>query len=85
MPTLLDQPESSISSMNPDVPELDASDVADKSPPLAIEFQPSEVETNQEPEEVQKLDLGQGNVVKLDSLGPMIVNTDGVSRVFHQR
>jgi hypothetical protein len=28
--------------------------------------------------EVQSLDLGDGNVVKLDKLGPMIINSDGV-------
>ncbi len=33
-------------------------------------------------EEVHTLDLGEGNVVKLDDLGPMIINSDGVSESF---
>lgn len=32
-------------------------------------------------EEVHALDVGEGNVVKLDKLGPMIINSDGVSEV----
>lgn len=30
---------------------------------------------------MQTLDLGEGNVIKLDKLGPMIINNDGVSDV----
>jgi hypothetical protein len=29
-------------------------------------------------EDVHGLDLGAGNIVKLDKLGPMIINSDGV-------
>jgi hypothetical protein len=29
-------------------------------------------------DEIRVLDVGGGNVVKLDSLGPMIINSDGV-------
>ncbi|RXK39592.1 hypothetical protein M231_03094 [Tremella mesenterica] len=48
-------------------------------PPLAIEAPHPEVK---EEEEVHTLDLGEGNVVKLDKLGPMIINSDGtLSRI----
>ncbi|WVW78954.1 hypothetical protein I302_100917 [Kwoniella bestiolae CBS 10118] len=54
--------------------------------PLAIEDAPTESEqaTKEEDteEEVQTLDLGEGNVIKLDKLGPMIINSDGtLSRI----
>jgi hypothetical protein len=29
-------------------------------------------------DEVHTMDVGEGNVVKLDKLGPMIINSDGV-------
>lgn len=44
--------------------------------PLAIEYDGSN-----RGEEIQTLDLGEGNVIKLDKLGPMIINNDGVSDV----
>ena len=49
---------------------------SDKRQPLAIEYNNPNTE-----EEVQTLDLGEGNVIKLDKLGPMIINNDGVSNV----
>jgi hypothetical protein len=33
-------------------------------------------------EEVHTLDIGEGNIVKLDKLGPMIINSDGVSPMY---
>jgi hypothetical protein len=79
MPSPLDQPE------QPTPTENGANDAntqveADQPPqPLAIEF--GEATQTATDDEVQKLDLGQGDVVKLDALGPMIINTDGVSGV----
>lgn len=50
---------------------------SDKRQPLAIEYNNPSKE-----EEVQTLDLGEGNVIKLDKLGPMIINNDGtLSRI----
>ncbi|WRT65215.1 uncharacterized protein IL334_002158 [Kwoniella shivajii] len=52
--------------------------------PLAIEDSqpPAQVELVEETEEIQTLDLGEGNVIKLDRLGPMIINSDGtLSRI----
>ncbi|OWZ41849.1 hypothetical protein C356_03738 [Cryptococcus neoformans c45] len=50
---------------------------SDKRQPLAIEYNNPSTE-----EEVQTLDLGEGNVIKLDKLGPMIINNDGtLSRI----
>ncbi|ODN75145.1 hypothetical protein L202_06350 [Cryptococcus amylolentus CBS 6039] len=52
--------------------------------PLAIEdgsHQPADPQ-GEEVGEVHRLDLGGGNVVKLDKLGPMIINSDGtLSRI----
>ena len=49
--------------------------------PLAIEdaHPGAGSEAVKEEEPVQSLDLGEGNVIKLDKLGPMIINSDGVS------
>ncbi|ADV22803.1 hypothetical protein I305_05302 [Cryptococcus gattii E566] len=50
---------------------------SDKRQPLAIEYN----DPNRG-EEIQTLDLGEGNVIKLDKLGPMIINNDGtMSRI----
>ena len=49
---------------------------SDERQPLAIEYNNPSKE-----EEVQTLDLGEGNVIKLDKLGPMIINNDWVSDV----
>ncbi|WVQ76598.1 hypothetical protein IAR50_006270 [Cryptococcus sp. DSM 104548] len=50
---------------------------------LAIEDAPQKQGQEEEGGEgVHKLDLGGGNVVKLDKLGPMIINSDGtLSRI----
>ncbi|XAO25306.1 hypothetical protein I312_104128 [Cryptococcus bacillisporus CA1280] len=50
---------------------------SDKRQPLAIEYNGPN-----RGEEIQTLDLGEGNVIKLDKLGPMIINNDGtMSRI----
>jgi hypothetical protein len=50
--------------------------------PLAIADAPENPEATTKPEDqVHTLDVGEGNVVKLDALGPMIINSDGVSQV----
>jgi hypothetical protein len=76
MPSPLDQPEQP----TPVEQKTDASENStevDQPPqPLAIEYGEATQTTHNT---VQKLDLGQGDVVKLDALGPMIINTDGVS------
>ena len=74
MPSPLDQPEQ-------DTPEARTPDNAPTSPSksaLAIEAPKTSPEPAQA-EDVQTLDVGGGDVVKLDRLGPMIINTDGVS------
>ncbi|WWD21894.1 hypothetical protein CI109_106382 [Kwoniella shandongensis] len=51
---------------------------------LAIEGSSSSsaITPTKEDEEVHTLDLGEGNVIKLDKLGPMIINSDGtLSRI----
>ena len=82
MPSPLDQPE------QPTPAELNGGEVqaqadVDQPPqPLAIEFgEATQIPDDNPPadEPVQKLDVGQGDAVKLDALGPMIINTDGVS------
>lgn len=84
MPSPLDQPE------QPTPAEQDAKDAQDQistdqpPQPLAIEYGEATQTASGAPtadETVQKLDLGQGDVVKLDALGPMIINTDGVSHI----
>lgn len=78
MPSPLDQPEQPTSADNAGNESTTQTEPDQPPQPLAIEFGEA-TQTASEPE-VQKLDLGQGDVVKLDSLGPMIINTDGVSR-----
>jgi hypothetical protein len=81
MPSPLDYPESSTPSKTPEPDDRPAPRSADETRPLAIEYQQpdgSKGEVGDE-EEVQTLDVGGGNVVKLDKLGPMIINSDGVS------
>ena len=83
MPSPLDQPD-------PDVPHALDDQTAQlptepQKQPLAIENPPAQ-EQQQETEQevkVRTLDVGEGNVVKLDALGPMIINSDGVSRLHH--
>lgn len=82
MPSPLDQPETT-----PGAKVLDSSSSTGRAPTsevatpqaLAIEYPGSDIATEKEVEEVHTLDVGGGNVVKLDRLGPMIVNSDGVS------
>ncbi|ORX36127.1 hypothetical protein BD324DRAFT_652030 [Kockovaella imperatae] len=81
MPSPLDQPEAATpapaepDSTNPNIPES----LSTKAKPLAIEG--NQVKDKAE-DEVTVLDVGGGNVVKLDRLGPMIINSDGtLSRI----
>jgi hypothetical protein len=47
---------------------------------LAIEPPPAPgVGQSQDDDGLVSLDVGEGNVVKLDKLGPLVVNSDGVS------
>lgn len=81
MPSPLDQPESDTPSQTT-TPDPQAQDQAQR---LAIEYDQvaAQQATDQadETEQVHSLDVGGGNVVKLDKLGPMIINSDGVSVV----
>lgn len=77
MPSPLDQPEQSSPTQNVQDDSADQAKVDQPPQPLAIEF--GEATPTATDTAVQKLDLGQGDVVKLDALGPMIINTDGVS------
>lgn len=74
MPSPLDQPEVDISPQNVDGSTRLGTENATLRKPLAIDY------SNPTPasEVVQSLDLGEGNVVKLDKLGPLIINSDGV-------
>lgn len=48
--------------------------------PLAIEFGESSNATSESQNEpIQAMDVGEGDAIKLDALGPIIVNNDGVS------
>lgn len=71
MPSPLDQPESPTPSQTP-APDRSAAR------PLAIEYDKAAA-AKDDSEEIHSLDVGGGNVVKLDKLGPMIINSDGVS------
>jgi hypothetical protein len=75
MPSPLDQPEQPTPAEKGENEVPEQTDVDQPPKPLAIEFGEATQTTNDAP---QKLDLGQGDVVKLDALGPMIINTDGV-------
>lgn len=78
MPSPLDQPEED----TPQTRTPDDEPTSPKKSPLAIELpKPASEPTAEEP--VQTLDVGGGDVVKLDKLGPMIINTDGVSSLGH--
>jgi hypothetical protein len=73
MPSPLDQPEQPT--------PADQTAIDQPPQPLAIEYgeaTQTAADTSTSDETVQKLDLGGGDVVKLDALGPMIINTDGV-------
>lgn len=73
MPSPLDLPEEDtpLSRTPDDVP------TSPTKPALAIEAPNQEPEPSTD-EGIQTLDVGGGDVVKLDKLGPMIINTDGV-------
>ncbi|WVR04264.1 hypothetical protein IAU60_001264 [Kwoniella sp. DSM 27419] len=78
----LDQP--SAPSPQPSTPVPETSDA--RAEPLSIEGPPAHGQGSEEPveaeAEIHTLDLGEGNVVKLDKLGPMIINSDGtLSRI----
>jgi hypothetical protein len=79
MPSPLDQPEFSIPAQVPDEIDTKSPETVSNPRPLAIEDKSADSTKQPEAEQVHSLDLGAGNVVKLDRLGPMIVNTDGVS------
>jgi hypothetical protein len=82
MPSPLDQPEQPTPAEQNDNEVHDQTAIDQPPQPLAIEYgeaTQTAVNASTPDETAQKLDLGQGDVVKLDALGPMIINTDGVS------
>jgi hypothetical protein len=75
MPSPLDEPEQ-------ETPRTRTPDDAPIAVPAALAIEAPKHNSAPEPssdEGVQTLDVGGGDVVKLDKLGPMIINTDGVS------
>ncbi|ODN88478.1 hypothetical protein L198_06750 [Cryptococcus wingfieldii CBS 7118] len=80
----LDQPVTDTPLASPSPPAATPTPVQEQKTPLAIQHgshQPADSQVVEQ-EEVHKLDLGGGNVVKLDKLGPMIINSDGtLSRI----
>jgi transcription antitermination factor NusG len=84
MPSPLDQPEQPTPAEQNDNEVQDQTAIDQPPQPLAIEYgeaTQTAADASTSDETVQKLDLGQGDVVKLDALGPMIINTDGVSDI----
>lgn len=84
MPSPSDQPEQPTPAEQNENEGQDQTAIDQPPQPLAIEFgEATQTSTDASTAEdsVQKLDLGQGDVVKLDALGPMIINTDGVSHI----
>ena len=81
MPSPLDQPETSTPSQRIDNDASIAQPLAVELPPAGDSRQTSDKgrAVEADGEEVHTLDVGEGNVVKLDRLGPMIINSDGVS------
>ncbi|WWC58982.1 uncharacterized protein I303_101528 [Kwoniella dejecticola CBS 10117] len=81
------QPETPIPETTDDMtPQSGIAPTASANQRLAIEntlpSDQSKSQPEQEEEEVHTLDLGEGNVIKLDKLGPMIINSDGtLSRI----
>ncbi|KAK8846577.1 hypothetical protein IAR55_005663 [Kwoniella newhampshirensis] len=77
----LDDP--SIPTPQPTTPNPDTS--SDSTSPhtlLAIEGPSSSTETEEKDDGTKVLDLGGGDIIKLDKLGPMIINSDGtLSRI----
>lgn len=80
MPSPLDQPELPTPAEQSSNVTQDQIEADQPPQPLAIEYGQATQTANDATtaDSVQKLDLGQGDVVKLDALGPMIINTDGV-------
>lgn len=80
MPSPLDNPEQPTPLETQDESAAGSSTTGDQPPqPLAIDFGEASchpTETRTEP--VQTMDIGEDNVIKLDALGPMIINSDGV-------
>ena len=84
MPSPLDQPEQPTPAEQNDNEVQDQIAVDQPPQPQAIEYGEATLtatDASATDQTVQKLDLGQGDVVKLDGLGPMIINTDGVSSI----
>lgn len=83
MPSPLDQPEQVTPAEQAPQETAESSTTDDQPPqPLAIDFgEASNNPENPQDGPVQPMDLGGDNIIKLDSLGPMIVNSDGVSSV----
>lgn len=83
MPSPLDQPEQPTpADAQDDTTVAEGGNVTDDQPPqpLAIEFgDSSNTTTESQNEPIQALDVGDGDAIKLDALGPIIVNNDGVS------
>ncbi|OCF33997.1 hypothetical protein I317_05972 [Kwoniella heveanensis CBS 569] len=88
MPNPLDEPN--LPTPRAATPTFDPPSTAEPHHPLAIEAPPPPEARGSEGEgkggddegEITTLDLGEGNVVKLDKLGPMIINSDGtLSRI----
>jgi hypothetical protein len=79
MPSPLDQPEQPTPAEQSSNEASKQSEIDQPPQPLAIEYGEATQTVVTADDTVQKLDLGQGDVVKLDALGPMIINTDGVS------
>lgn len=82
MPSPLDVPEQPTPAEPSHVEDTATGSVTDDQPPqpLAIEFgETSKATSDPQNEPLQTLDLGEGDVIKLDSLGPIIINNDGVS------
>lgn len=81
MPSPLDNPEQPTPAEAQGEPIVGSITTHDQPPqPLAIDFGEATGEsTNTQDEKLQTMDLGEDNVIKLDSLGPMIINSDGVS------
>lgn len=79
MPSPLDLPESSTPSGTP-APDDQPESASARAQRLAIEYDQAKAGiSGAEEEEIHTLDVGEGQVVKLDKLGPMIINSDGVS------
>lgn len=83
MPSPLDQPEQStpVDAQDDSAVDREANVTDDQPPqPLAIEFGESSNATSESQNgPIQTMDVGEGDAIKLDALGPIIINNDGVS------